>query len=541
MQSLSRVSLALTASFLVMLISAPAASAQRWNELERAIEGRQLTLRPTIEGRRKVYIDTGADAEVFALHRGDRLFPLRVAEPVRILDADPERDHIELELQSARLGRGRIDFYGRPPAPEEFERWLDEVFEVVTPAADFHRYVANRRSRTLHIRGANHLPPAPDRELFADDRDALDAGYSRCGVCFLPTPDVAGYETEKSLAMFGLQQVRATYYPSVDTAQQQRVAAVGTGVLDRWPVPLKGYRYRFQVVDADDINAFAVPTRYIFVTRGLLESLETDEELAAILAHEIAHVESRHSYRQWRNERNTSIVTGILGALAGVTDNAVDDVIAAMTSFTSQLFLAGHGRDREREADLFASFYLNHADISDRPLLNAFRKLQFARDAYDPFGDGGGLFASHPHIGERIEKSRATVTAGFAEDEVFQGVDDDGRLVATLRFDVQRLFRSELDVVATLSTTAELGEEDNVNTLSVWVASATSGSRARQASGQRIRLRERTAEKIFPSDDVSAVFGNDDARGLIERIERVDLNLRNVDRWRRAISDVESR
>ena len=131
--------------------------------------------------------------------------------------------------------------------------------------------------------------------------DGLNSGYQRCGVCFVPTPDVSDFETERSLAMFGLQQVRATYYPHVDTERQEEVNRLGACVLDRWPVPLKGYRYRFQVVDADDINAFAVPTGYIFVTRGLLESLETDDELAAILAHEIAHVESRHSYRQWRN------------------------------------------------------------------------------------------------------------------------------------------------------------------------------------------------------------------------------------------------
>ena len=216
------------------------------------------------------------------------------------------------------------------------------------------------------------------------------------------------------------------------------------------------------------------------------------------------------------------MVTGILGALAGGTDNAADDIAAAMSSLTAQLFMAGHGRDREREADLFASFYLNDADIGDRPLLSSFRKLKFARDAYDPFGGGGGLFASHPHIEERLEKAGATVTAAFADNEVFHGVDDDGTLVATLRFDVQRLFRNELDVIATLSTTAELGEEDNVNTLDVRVG------------GQRIRLRERTAEKIFPSDEVSAVFGNDEARGLIEGpLEAVDLNLRNVDRWER--------
>lgn len=153
----------------------------------------------------------------------------------------------------------------------------------------------------------------------------------------------------------------------------------------------------------------------------------------------------------------------------------------------------------------------------------SFRKLKFARDGYDTFGDGGGLFASHPHIEERLEKASGTRTAAFADDEVFQGVRRNGALVATLRFDVQRLFRNELDVIATLSTTAELGDDDNVNTLNVRVG------------GRRIRLRERTAERIFPSDEMSAVFGNDEARGLIEGpIEAVGLNLRNVDRWVRA-------
>lgn len=162
-----------------------------------------------------------------------------------------------------------------------------------------------------------------------------------------------------------------------------------------------------------------MPTGYIFVTRGLLESLETEHELAAILAHEIAHVESRHSFRQWRNSQR-----------AAATDNVADDIAAAMTAFTAQLFMAGHGRDREREADLFASFYLNNAEIGDRPLLSSFRKLKFARDAHDPFGQGSGLFAS---------------------------------------------------------------------------------------------------------DEVSAVFGDDEARGLIEGpIEAMELKLRNVDRWERA-------
>ena len=71
-----------------------------------------------------------------------------------------------------------------------------------------------------------------------------------------PTPDVSDYETERSLAMMSLQQVQSTYAPLVDTELQEYLEGVGERVLDSWPVPLKGYRYRFQVVDSDDVNAF---------------------------------------------------------------------------------------------------------------------------------------------------------------------------------------------------------------------------------------------------------------------------------------------
>ena len=150
---------ALLCSLLGLLLPSPAAAAQRWNDLEDELEGRELVLRPTFEGRRKVYLD-GEDDRVFVLHRGNRLFPLRESETVRITDADPEDDHIELELQSARLGRGRVDFYGPTPSAQDFERWLDEVFEVTTAEADFQRWHCQL------VEGSALLP----REIDAPDR-----------------------------------------------------------------------------------------------------------------------------------------------------------------------------------------------------------------------------------------------------------------------------------------------------------------------------------------------------------------------------------
>ena len=78
-----------------------------------------------------------------------------------------------------------------------------------------------------------------DRQPFATEPDALASGYTPCGVCFVPTPDVSDYETERSLAMMSLQQVQSTYSPLVDTELQEYVEGVGERVLDSWPVPLR--------------------------------------------------------------------------------------------------------------------------------------------------------------------------------------------------------------------------------------------------------------------------------------------------------------
>ena len=142
-------------------------------------------------------------------------------------------------------------------------------------------------------------------------------------------------------------------------------------MLAGWPVPQKGYRYRFQVVDSDDVNAMAVPTGYVFMTRGLLESLETENEIAAVLAHKIAHVESRHSYRIWRNAQRASTIAGIVGIFAGVTNSAVDDIVATMSSFIANLFLIGHGSDAvpaDRRALILAPIGFNDSSGGYPPI-----------------------------------------------------------------------------------------------------------------------------------------------------------------------------
>jgi hypothetical protein len=74
--------------------------------------------------------------------------------------------------------------------------------------------------------------------------------------------------------MFSLQQVRSTYYPLVDVERQGKVERVGTRVLDGWPVPLKGYRYRFQVVDGDEVSAVFGSDSASSLIQGRIESVD---------------------------------------------------------------------------------------------------------------------------------------------------------------------------------------------------------------------------------------------------------------------------
>ena len=152
--------------------------------------------------------------------------------------------------------------------------------------------------------------------------------------------------------------------PSIFSTEGDPVGIqVGTAIAtlvrkaDHAPVDAVGFRHLWGQVKRAELMATGekesgtlyeeiepVPTGYIFMTRGLLESLETDDEVAAILAHEIAHVESRHSYRIWRNAQRASTIVGIVGLFAaGGTKNVADDIVATITSFTANLFMAGHG------------------------------------------------------------------------------------------------------------------------------------------------------------------------------------------------------
>ncbi|MBW2451641.1 MAG: M48 family metalloprotease, partial [Deltaproteobacteria bacterium] len=105
--------------------------------------------------------------------------------------------------------------------------------------------------------------------------------------------------------------------------------------------------WKFKVMDSPVVNAFAAPGGYIYVTRGLLASVNNEAELAGILGHEIGHVTARHSASQYSNMMLANVGLGVGKTLLGNYGAALGPLMDAGTGL---LFLK-FSRDNEREAD----------------------------------------------------------------------------------------------------------------------------------------------------------------------------------------------
>ena len=111
-------------------------------------------------------------------------------------------------------------------------------------------------------------------------------------------------------------------------------------------------KYFFTIIDAHDINAFALPGGYIYINRGLLAFLDSEAQLAAVLAHEIGHITARHVVKQ-DTARTGATTLSILSVFT--TGNAV---LGDVTNLWSTAAVKGYGREMELEADGLGAEYL---------------------------------------------------------------------------------------------------------------------------------------------------------------------------------------
>jgi len=168
--------------------------------------------------------------------------------------------------------------------------------------------------------------------------------------------------------------------------------------------------YHFLLLDSDEINAFAGPGGLILVTRGMLRCCETEDELAAVLAHEICHVEKKHGLSAIKQGRLTEAFTIIaaesakqmggeeLASLTREFEASVGDVVMTLTT-------SGYSRAQEREADAAAVQLLKRAGYPEAAIITMLKRMD------ERLADAGGLgFAkTHPPAQDRADALRPTI------------------------------------------------------------------------------------------------------------------------------------
>jgi len=165
-------------------------------------------------------------------------------------------------------------------------------------------------------------------------------------------------------------------------------------------------KYTFTIIDAPDINAFALPGGYIYINRGLLAYLDSEAQLAAVLAHEVGHVTARHVVRQDTAKKGAGALT--ITSMIATGSGIVGDV----TNMWGAAAVKGYGREMELEADGFGAEYLVSSGYDPHAMVETIGVLKdhekFSR--YRAKAEGKkiksyhGVFSTHPRNDVRLKE-----------------------------------------------------------------------------------------------------------------------------------------
>jgi predicted Zn-dependent protease len=229
-------------------------------------------------------------------------------------------------------------------------------------------------------------------------------GASKASDASRPITDSEEYYVGRAVAA----QILGKYKLDQNPKLTQYVNEVGQTVARKSsrPDPFKGYH--FAVLDTQEINAFACPGGIIFITRGLIQTCQNEDQLAAVLAHEVGHVANKDGINSISKARWTQVFTamgteaakqygGVAGNLVSLFEGSIDDVFKTIV-------VNGYSRQAEATADAAALTELTRAGYDPAAMVT----LLTAMEAKGK-GSTSGIFKTHPPTSERLAKVKASV------------------------------------------------------------------------------------------------------------------------------------
>jgi len=234
-----------------------------------------------------------------------------------------------------------------------------------------------------------------------------------CATTTSPTGrrQIVGGVSQQQLDQLGAQafaETKAKQTLSSDGRQNAYVQCVVNALVAQLPQQYKGVRWETALFVEKEPNAFALPGGKVGVNTGIFSVAKNQDQLAAVLGHEIGHVISRHHEERLTRQQNTQVGLGILGALAGAAYG--DTAAGAVNQFGSigaqGLILLPNSRTQESEADVVGQRLMAQAGFDPAQAVDLWQNMMAAGGARSP-----QWLSTHPDPTNRIRELQRDVAA----------------------------------------------------------------------------------------------------------------------------------
>ena len=233
-------------------------------------------------------------------------------------------------------------------------------------------------------------------------KESIDKTAGKAETAARPITEAEEYYIGRGVAARILSQYKLYNHPDAI----RYINRVGQTLALNSSRPYTYGRYHFAILDTEEMNAFACPGGIIFITKGMLRLSQNEDQLAAVLAHEIGHVTQKHGLKSISQARWAEVVTTLgseaarsytgaeLDSLVHLFEGTIDDVFRT-------LVVNGYGRTAEHEADRLAIGSLHTSGYSPREFVRLLERMGKAQGPKP-----SGILATHPGLDDRLERAK---------------------------------------------------------------------------------------------------------------------------------------
>ena len=223
-------------------------------------------------------------------------------------------------------------------------------------------------------------------------------------VLILQSPDklfAQNIELDKELGAENAKLVEAQMGLYDNKEMTKYIRSVGNRLLTS--LENNPFEFQFHIADDPIPNAFALPGGYVYVTRGLLSIITTEDELACVMAHEIIHATQRHSIKQMRSSYLPRLLELPGAIVGGVVNEDLGNLLNLPITTSNTLLLSSYSRKHETESDTKGIEIASKAGYDPMAMSSILERLALAFEVIANEKEKKSYFSSHPYTPNRVK------------------------------------------------------------------------------------------------------------------------------------------